>query len=67
MSRRNVTTLTIALQLRIPPGSNAAAVLKYIESALQAHKTREKLTDPISAIDLDSAKPRITKRETIYI
>jgi len=67
MTRRSSTTLTISIQLRIPAGSNAKQVLGFIHDALSEHKTRVNQQAPISAIALNSAVLRVTKRETVYL
>lgn len=67
MSRRSVTTLTIQVRLRTPPGSNTAEVLEYVRAAVQSHKGGGDPTAPISSLDTDSMIVKLEKKETIYL
>jgi len=66
MTRRSVTTLTVSVALRIPPGSNAKEVLGYITSALRANKPLT-LNAPLASLDTDSMIVKIINRETTYL
>lgn len=67
MSRRSVTTLTIQVRLRTPPGSNTAEVLEYVRSAVQSYKGGGDPAAPISSLDTDSMIVKLEKKETIYL
>jgi hypothetical protein len=67
MSRRLVTTITVSVRLRIPPGSNAKQVLAYIGNALALHKEGGDKKQPINSIDTDSMAVKLVSRETTYL
>ena len=78
MSRRTVTTLSIQVRLRIPPGSNTAEVLEHVRAAIKMYKDSEIATglgprrryqpsDPIAALDTDSMIVKLEKKETVYL
>lgn len=67
MSRRSATKLTVQLQFQLPPGATVNAALEYIRRALFEYKTSAKLSDPISALNVDSVQIKLQKRETTYL
>lgn len=78
MSRRSATTLSIQVRLRIPPGSNTAAVLEFVRRAIKAGKNAEPLVlqeefpketkpNPLHSLDTDSMIVKLEKKETVYL
>ncbi len=67
MSRRSATTLSIEVRLRVPPGSNAAAVLEFMKIAINRLKDSKELAEPLASLDTDSMVVRVLKKETVYL
>ena len=67
MSRRAVTTVTLQVRLRIPPGSNTAAVMEYVRSAIQSERGNYEAADPLASIDRESMVVKLEKKETTYL
>lgn len=66
MSRRSVTTITLQVRLRIPPGSNTAEVTEYIRNAIKNSVFPDPAT-PLSALDTNSMIVKLEKKETTYL
>jgi hypothetical protein len=67
MSRRSVTTITIQVRLRTPPGSNTAEVLEYVRNAMRSYKGGGDPKEPINSLDTDSMIVKLERKETTYL
>ena len=70
MSRRSVTTLTIQVRLRTPPGSNTAEVLAFVRDAIEAKLELDRSLAPkaaTSSLDLNSMIVKLERKETVYL
>ena len=67
MSKRQTTTISIEVRLRLPPGSNTAEVLQYVRDAIQSHKGGGDPAEPINSLDTNEMIVKLKKKETVYL
>lgn len=70
MSRRQVTTLSVEVRLRTPPGSNTAEVLTFIRNALEEAKSVGHSlapANPVYTVDTKEMIVKLLKKETVYL
>ncbi len=70
MSRRQVTTISVQVRLRIPPGSNAAEVLEVIRCAIKAYQKElagEQPARPVASLDTNEMIVKLQEKKTTYL
>lgn len=67
MSRRSVTTATITVQLRLPPGAKVPDAITFITNAVARQKASLDHDAKMASLDLHSVRVTLVKRETAYL